>query len=152
MLIKTKHTKPLFDKFTAITERHEMAKMLGQARLAFNLMILSPTHARFQGRDILLVGTNSYLGLTFNPNVKKAMVDAIDRYGSGTTGSRQANGTYSEHTQLETELKDFFDMPALLSLRRATRQIWARSARSWVVMTTFLSMRTVMPVFMMRAV
>lgn len=111
MLTKTKYTKPLFDKFRAITERHDMAKLLGQSPIGVPFdEILSPTQARFRGRDILLVGTNNYLGLTFNPNVKKAMVDAIDRYGSGTTGSRQANGTYSEHTQLETELKDFFDM------------------------------------------
>lgn len=109
MLTKAKQSKPLFEKFAAITQRHEMAKMLGQSPIGVPFdKILTPTRATFEGREITLVGTNNYLGLTFNPNVRQAMIEAVETQGSATTGSRQANGTYGNHTALEQELKAFF--------------------------------------------
>lgn len=109
MLTKAKQSKPLFEKFAAITERHEMAKMLGTSPIGvpFDKM-LTPTRALFQGREITLVGTNNYLGLTFNDNVRRSMIESIETLGSATTGSRQANGTYGDHAALERELKEFF--------------------------------------------
>ncbi|MFN3214745.1 MAG: serine palmitoyltransferase [Henriciella sp.] len=109
MLTKAKKTKPLFDKFTAIKERHEMAKLLGTSPIGVPFeKILTPTKALFEGREITLVGTNNYLGLTFNENVRRSMIDAIETLGSATTGSRQANGTYGDHAALEQELKAYF--------------------------------------------
>ena len=115
MLTKTKQNKALFDKFAAITERYEMAKLFGQSPIGVPFeKILSPTRALFQGREFVLAGTNNYLGLTFNENVQSAMVDAIETLGSATTGSRQANGTYGDHARLEQELQAFFEMQSAI--------------------------------------
>lgn len=115
MLTKTTQTKRLFDKFETITQRHEMAKMLGQSPIGVPFeKILTPTRALYEGREIVLVGTNNYLGLTFDSNVRDAMVQAIVEHGSATTGSRQANGTYASHVALEDELKSFFDAPSAI--------------------------------------
>ena len=115
MLTKTKQNKQLFDKFAAITERHEMAKLLGQSPIGVPFdEIVSPTRALCQVREIVLVGTNNYLGLTFNENVRQSMIKSIETLGSATTGSRQANGTYSDHAALERELRSFFDMESAI--------------------------------------
>lgn len=115
MLTKTKQNKRLFDKFGAITERHKMASLLGESPIGVPFdEILSPTRALFKGREIVLVGTNNYLGLTFNENVRQSMIKSVETFGSATTGSRQANGTYGEHAKMEEELRTFFDMPSAI--------------------------------------
>ena len=73
--------------------------------------IKSATEGVFQGRDTILAGTNNYLGLTFNQECIDAGVNALQTQGTGTTGSRMANGTYSSHLALENELADFFGCP-----------------------------------------
>ena len=65
------------------------------------------TRAIVKGKEIVLAGTNNYLGLTFQEDAVKAAKDAIDQSGTGTTGSRFANGTYAAHRQLEKDLADF---------------------------------------------
>jgi 8-amino-7-oxononanoate synthase len=70
--------------------------------------ILSPTEAILDGRQILLFGTNNYLGLTFDQAAIDASIAAIREAGTGTTGSRIANGTYSGHAELERQIADFF--------------------------------------------
>ncbi len=55
-----------------------------------------------------MFGTNNYLGLTFDPACVEASVNAIREAGTGTTGSRIANGTYSGHTKLEQEIAQFY--------------------------------------------
>lgn len=70
--------------------------------------IISPTRATVDDREIVLVGTNNYLGLTFNESIITAMTDAVQAHGSATTGSRQANGTYTGHTALEDEIKAYY--------------------------------------------
>ncbi len=92
-----------------------MAKMLGESPIGIPFdEILSPTRAVYKGREIVLVGTNNYLGLTFNQNVRQSMIESIETFGSATTGSRQANGTYGDHAKLEQELKSFFDMQSAI--------------------------------------
>ena len=59
------------------------------------------------GRRIVMLGSNNYLGLTHHPEVCKAAHDAIDRYGVGCTGSRFLNGNLDLHEQLEAELAEF---------------------------------------------
>src|SRR5476649_378496 len=66
--------------------------------------IVSPTEAILDGRRILLFGTNNYLGLTFDKTAVEASVNAIYESGTGTTGSRIANGTYAGHTFLEQQI------------------------------------------------
>ena len=70
--------------------------------------VLSPTEAIINGRETLLVGTNNYLGLTFDPSCMEAAIEAIRAEGTGTTGSRIANGSYTEHVALEQEIAKFY--------------------------------------------
>lgn len=60
-----------------------------------------------EGRQVLMLGSNNYLGLTHHPEVVQAAKDAIDRYGSACTGSRFLNGNLDLHEQLEAELAAF---------------------------------------------
>ncbi|MER2514340.1 MAG: aminotransferase class I/II-fold pyridoxal phosphate-dependent enzyme [Nitrosomonas ureae] len=70
--------------------------------------VFSATEARIGDRRVLLMGTNNYLGLTFAPECIRAAHDAIDKEGTGTTGSRMANGSYFGHRALEREFADFY--------------------------------------------
>lgn len=56
------------------------------------------------GKKMLMMGSNSYLGLTNHPKVKEAAIEAIKKYGSGCAGSRFLNGTLDIHIELESEL------------------------------------------------
>lgn len=70
--------------------------------------VYSATEARIGDRRVLLLGTNNYLGLTFSPECIQAAHEAIDKEGTGTTGSRMANGSYFGHRALEREFADFY--------------------------------------------
>jgi 8-amino-7-oxononanoate synthase len=67
------------------------------------------TEGVVNGQRVVLAGTNNYLGLTFDPLCIDAAIGALITHGTGTTGSRMANGTYSDHSLLELELADFFE-------------------------------------------
>ena len=69
--------------------------------------IVSPTEALLDGRRILLLGTNNYLGLTFDPSCIGRAAAALQAEGTGTTGSRIANGTYGSHAELERQIARF---------------------------------------------
>jgi len=71
----------------------------------------SATVGLIDGRRIILAGTNNYLGLTFDRQCIAAGVAALESLGTGTTGSRMANGSYASHGALEQELADFFQCP-----------------------------------------
>ena len=64
------------------------------------------TVVMMNGQKILMFGSNSYLGLTCHPKVKKAAKDAIDKYGTGCAGSRFLNGTLDIHIKLERKLAE----------------------------------------------
>ncbi|MBI3872397.1 MAG: aminotransferase class I/II-fold pyridoxal phosphate-dependent enzyme [candidate division Zixibacteria bacterium] len=66
------------------------------------------------GQELLMIGSNNYLGLTNHPKVVEAAVEAARRYGSGCTGSRFLNGTLDLHVQLEERLARFMKRPAAL--------------------------------------
>lgn len=70
--------------------------------------IISATEAMINGRRTILVGTNNYLGLTFDPACIEASCRAAREEGTGTTGSRMANGTLNGHIALEKELAAFY--------------------------------------------
>lgn len=71
--------------------------------------VYSATEARIGDRRVLLIGTNNYLGLTFSPECIQAAHRALDEEGTGTTGSRMANGSYYGHRALEREFADFYN-------------------------------------------
>lgn len=70
--------------------------------------ILSPTEALLGGRRTILLGTNNYLGLTFDSDCIERSVEATRHQGTGTTGSRVANGNYDGHMRLEDALAKFY--------------------------------------------
>ena len=72
--------------------------------------VISPTVAMCNGRETILLGTYNYMGMTFDPDVIQAGKDALDQFGSGTTGSRVLNGTYAGHKAVEEALKEFYGM------------------------------------------
>ncbi|HEY7863227.1 MAG TPA: aminotransferase class I/II-fold pyridoxal phosphate-dependent enzyme, partial [Thermoanaerobaculia bacterium] len=59
------------------------------------------------GRQLVMLGSNNYLGLTNDPRVKEAVLDAVKKYGSGCAGSRFLNGTLDLHVRLENRLAQF---------------------------------------------
>lgn len=65
------------------------------------------TEVEYEGNRLIMCGSNNYLGLTTHPKVKKAAIDAVNRYGTSCTGSRFLNGTLALHEQLEHELAEF---------------------------------------------
>ncbi len=66
------------------------------------------------GRKLIMVGSNNYLGLTQDPRVKEAAIKAVQEFGSGCTGSRFLNGTLSLHVELEEKLAEFMNAEAAL--------------------------------------
>jgi len=100
----------LFDKFKPIVEiRAELDRLGVMPFGAVTEKILSATEAIVNGHKVILAGTNNYLGLTFDPQCIAAAKQAVEEQGTGTTGSRMANGTFAEHIKLEQELAAFFD-------------------------------------------
>jgi 8-amino-7-oxononanoate synthase len=70
--------------------------------------ILGPTEVVIGGRRTLMYGSNNYFGLTFHPEVVTAAAAALERFGTGTNGSRVANGTLGLHVALEEDLARAF--------------------------------------------
>jgi 8-amino-7-oxononanoate synthase len=68
----------------------------------------------FAGRRLVMLGSNNYLGLTTDPRVRAAAVEAVERHGTGITGSRLLNGTLGLHLQLEELLSDWVGQEAAL--------------------------------------
>ncbi|MCD4749564.1 MAG: pyridoxal phosphate-dependent aminotransferase family protein [Thermoanaerobaculales bacterium] len=62
---------------------------------------------QMNGHEVIMLGSNNYLGLTSHPEVKRAAADALEVYGSGTAGSRFLNGTLEIHERLEEGLARF---------------------------------------------
>ncbi len=105
----------IFDKYEGLAARR--AQLLGAGTDPFHLEIEElhgPCEATIAGRRTILLGTNNYLGLTFDPACIEAGVEALRRYGTGTTGSRIANGTYAGHRALEAELAAFMGRRAAI--------------------------------------
>jgi glycine C-acetyltransferase/8-amino-7-oxononanoate synthase len=102
----------LLSKFDPLIEMRANLLASGQED-PFSLVmerVLSPTVAMCNGRETILLGTYNYMGMTFDPDVIDAGKQALDDFGSGTTGSRVLNGTYSGHRAVEEALKDFYAM------------------------------------------
>jgi 8-amino-7-oxononanoate synthase len=98
----------LLDKYQGILERRARMLAVGSDAVGLvNQQMLSPTRAIINGRETLLAGTNNYMGITFEPTCIAAGQAALAAFGTGTTGSRIANGTYALHTELEAALAEF---------------------------------------------
>lgn len=72
------------------------------------------TIATFEGKEVVMIGSNNYLGLTTDPRVRQAAIDAIERFGTSVTGSRFLNGTLQLHLELDRRLAAFVGKEAAL--------------------------------------
>jgi len=70
------------------------------------------TTVQIEGREVIMAGSNNYLGLTNDPRVIEAAQDVISTYGTGCTGSRYLNGTLDLHLELEEKLAEFMNKDA----------------------------------------
>lgn len=103
----------LFDKVQNFTLAKE-AKEMGIYPYFRALSDSEGTTATFENKDVVMLGSNNYLGLTTDPRVRKAAAEALDRFGTSVTGSRFLNGTLELHLELEKRLADFVGMEAAL--------------------------------------
>jgi len=102
----------LLDKFSAVVSmRAELAACGHDPTQVVIDEIISATEGLVEGRPTILAGTNNYLGLTFDPACIEAGRKALLTQGSGTTGSRMANGSFAAHLALESEFAEFYEMP-----------------------------------------
>jgi len=104
----------LFDKVKAFTRPKE-ARELGIYPFFQALQNSEGTTATFNGHEVVMIGSNNYLGLTTHPKVRQAAMDAIALYGTSCTGSRFLNGTLELHLELERRLARFMNAEAALT-------------------------------------
>lgn len=99
----------ILSKFGPLQALYDSVGSVGQNPFAmvFDAM-LSPTEGLHRGRRTILLGTNNYLGLTFDESCIAEAVSVLEKQGTGTTGSRIANGSYDQHRRLEVALAEFF--------------------------------------------
>jgi 8-amino-7-oxononanoate synthase len=103
----------LFEKCYGFTEAKE-AIAAGYYPYFIPLTENEGSVATFRGHRLIMCGSNNYLGLTTDPRVRQAAIDAIKRYGTSCTGSRFLNGTLEMHEQLERELAEYVGKEAAL--------------------------------------
>jgi 8-amino-7-oxononanoate synthase len=99
----------LFDKFQTMADFQ--AELAGRGVVPFGAVteqILSATEGVVEGHKVILAGTNNYMGLSFDPRCIAAAQAAVAKWGTGTTGSRLANGSFAEHQALENEIAQFY--------------------------------------------
>src|SRR4030065_924313 len=76
------------------------------------------------GKRVIMIGSNNYLGLTIHPRVKEAAIKAIEKFGSGCAGSRFFNGNLEIHEELEKKLARFFGQEAGLVFETGYLHHW----------------------------
>ena len=101
----------LLEKHRGIADRFQRMVDMGVNALGVTAeKMISPTRALVDGREIILAGTNNYMGITFDPRCIAAGKKALDEFGTGTTGSRIANGSFAMHKKLEHDLAEFLNL------------------------------------------
>ncbi|MCH8094440.1 MAG: pyridoxal phosphate-dependent aminotransferase family protein [Chloroflexi bacterium] len=103
----------IFDKAYSWTDADEVRER-GLYPWFLPLEDTEGTEVVVDGRKILMIGSNNYLGLTTDPRVRQAAIDAVKRYGTSCTGSRFLNGTLALHQEAEARLAAFVGMEAAL--------------------------------------
>ena len=104
--IPIESTSPFFDK----CYRYDVAERIRQTGMYSFFRVIESAQdpeVSIGGRRLIMLGSNNYLGLTNDPRVKEAAIEAIRRYGSGCAGSRFLNGTLDLHVLLEERLAEF---------------------------------------------
>ena len=96
----------LFEKCFNFTEADEV-KSLGVYPYFRAISSGQDTEVMIEGKKMIMIGSNNYLGLTSHPKVKEAAIEAVRKFGSGCSGSRFLNGTLELHEKLEGRLAQF---------------------------------------------
>lgn len=92
--------------FQSFLEKIARTKAEGLYFYMRNLESASSAHVLVDGRRMIMLGSNNYLGLTTHPRVKRAAIRAIEKYGTGAGGVRILSGTYRLHEELEEKLAE----------------------------------------------
>jgi 8-amino-7-oxononanoate synthase len=103
----------LFDKVRNFTAADQL-RSLGLYPYFRTISSAQDTEVTIDGRRILMLGSNSYLGLTNHPRIKEAATAAVAKYGTGCAGSRFLNGTLDIHLELENALAKLVNKEAVL--------------------------------------
>lgn len=98
----------LFDKVVKYTIADE-SKAAGIYPYFHQLQTKQDVIVDMEGKQVMMFGSNNYLGLTSDERVIKASLKALEKYGTGVSGSRFLNGTLDIHLKLERDLADFLD-------------------------------------------
>ncbi|MCD6518559.1 MAG: pyridoxal phosphate-dependent aminotransferase family protein [Anaerolineae bacterium] len=101
----------LFEKCYSFTRAAE-ARAAGYYPYFIPLEDTEGTEVVVNGKRMIMIGSNNYLGLTTHPKVREAAIEAVKRYGTSCTGSRFLNGNLSLHNKLEQDLADFLGKEA----------------------------------------
>ena len=104
----------IFEKCYSFTEAKD-AIASGLYPYFHALHTAQDTEVVMDGRRIIMIGSNNYMGLTNDSRTKKAAVEALEQYGTGCSGSRFLNGTLVLHEKLEAELAEFFSKDAAIT-------------------------------------
>jgi 8-amino-7-oxononanoate synthase len=104
----------VFEKCARIFEQTEELRASGHYFFFRKLESPQDSEVVVNGKRVIMVGSNNYLGLTTHPRVKEAAIKAIERFGSGCAGSRLLNGNLEVHEELEKKLARFFRKEAAL--------------------------------------
>ncbi|MGQ9560589.1 MAG: aminotransferase class I/II-fold pyridoxal phosphate-dependent enzyme [Candidatus Oleimicrobiaceae bacterium] len=103
----------LFDKCKSFTRARE-AMAAGYYPYFQPIESGAANEVVIKGKKVIMIGSNNYMGLTQDPRVKEAAIKAVQKYGSGCTGSRYLNGTLDIHVELEERLAAFMKREAAL--------------------------------------
>jgi 8-amino-7-oxononanoate synthase len=105
--------KDIFEKTRTFTRAKEAMEM-GLYPFFQPLEDSDATTAIFKGKEVVMIGSNNYLGLTTDPRVKRAAAEALEKYGTSCTGSRFLNGTLRFHLELDQRLAKFVGKEAAI--------------------------------------
>lgn len=105
----------IFKKCDQFVEYVDSVKEQGLYPYFHSLTSGQDTEVIMSGIKTVMIGSNNYLGLTNHPEVIKAGVDALNKYGSGCSGSRFLNGTLDLHLEFEEKLAKFLNKEAVLT-------------------------------------
>src|SRR5690606_30617755 len=106
----------LYDKIATDSDlrRVKDAQSIGMYPYFRALSDSEGTTATIDGKEVVMLGSNNYLGLTTDLRVRQAMIEAVERYGTSVTGSRFLNGTLELHLELDRRLAEFVGKEAAI--------------------------------------
>lgn len=104
----------LYDKFRKFTRANDL-RAVGAYYFFRTMESPQDPEVILDGKKLIMLGSNNYLGLTNHPMVKEAAIEAIRKYGTGCAGSRFLNGTLDIHVKLEERLASFMHKEAALT-------------------------------------